>query len=88
MILVFLINDCFFAGELDKKKTNHPSVIDIFTKEHRADSSQHYGDACANLPSFDVTVTIPEIPEEVSKEDEDEDSDGAQKKSNDKNCHA
>ena len=39
------------------------------------------------MPSFDVTVTIteiPEIPEEVSKEDEDEDSDGSKKESRQK----
>lgn len=56
--------DDLFIGELDKKKTHHPSVIDIFTKEHVADSSEH-GDAI-QPPSFDVTVTIPE---ETLKED-------------------
>ena len=60
-----------FLGEFDKKKTQHPSEIDIFTKEHhRVDSSEH---SDVNLPSFDVTVTIPE---ELSKEDEDGDGDG------------
>lgn len=71
-----------FAGELDKKKTHHPSVIDIFTKEHKTDSSEH---SDANLPSFDVTVTIPE---EVSKEDGDEDGDDDKEKTKDNVCQA
>lgn len=72
-----------FLGELDKKKTNHPSVIDIFTKERTADSSEHGNNTLpAPATSFDVTVTIPE---ENSKEDGE---DGAKKVTNDNVCHA
>ncbi|KZS07684.1 Sodium/hydrogen exchanger [Daphnia magna] len=72
-----------FLGELDKKKTNHPSVIDIFTKERTVDSSEHGNNTLpAPATSFDVTVTIPE---ENSKEDGE---DGAKKVTNDNVCHA
>ncbi|XP_046455208.1 sodium/hydrogen exchanger 3-like isoform X3 [Daphnia pulex] len=57
-----------FLGELDKKKSQHPSVIDIFTREHRtADLSERGENTLSPPTSFDVTVTIPE---EISKEDE------------------
>jgi hypothetical protein len=74
-----------FAGELDKKKTHHPSVIDIFTKEHRTADSSERGENTLSAPaSFDVTVTIPE---ENSKEDEEEEVNG-KKITNDNVCHA
>ncbi len=74
-----------FAGELDKKKSQHPSVIDIFTREHRtADLSERGENTISPPTSFDVTVTIPE---EISKEDE-EDEANQKKFTNDKNCHA
>ena len=75
-----------FAGELDKKKTQHPSVIDIFTKEHRTTAElPERGENTLSAPaSFDVTVTIPE---ENSKEDEEDEVNG-KKSTNDNVCHA
>ncbi|EFX70479.1 hypothetical protein DAPPUDRAFT_257052 [Daphnia pulex] len=60
------------SGELDKKKSQHPSVIDIFTREHRTADLSERGENTLSLPtSFDVTVTIPE---EISREDEEDEA--------------
>lgn len=62
--------NCDDAGDLDRKKTNHPSVIDIFkTRDSKPDSSEH-SDTIHHPHTFDVKVTIPE---EIIKEDAEDD---------------